>query len=188
MTNVKKSVSKEDAELFRQTIGEIKPLRHNKQHPKSPTKEKRISAIAPKRKALTGAESWLTYLAPEDWLDPEDSLHFAKTGVQHKIIQQLKRGQIPLEARLDLHRQTLNEAMTTVTNFIDICVKQGKRCVCIIHGKGRISANAKPVLKNFLNQFLRQHTQVLAFQSTIPKHGGTGAVYVLLKRGAPHEK
>lgn len=191
--NSKKTISKEDSELFRQSIGQVTPLQpqHHNKHPKQPTKftkKKRNPPTTPKRKSLPGAESWLNYLAPEDWLDAEDPLHFAKTGVQHKTLQHLKRGQLSLEATLDLHRQTLNEAMATVTDFIDHCINQGKRCVCIIHGKGRASASSKPILKNFLNQFLRQHSQVLAFQSAIAKHGGTGAVYVLLKRGVLHEK
>lgn len=178
MSHKPSSISPEDRELFRKTVGEVKSVKST-QRPLKSTKEKRIS-IPGKPKTPTGAESWLTYLAPEDWLDTDDPLHFAKTGIQYKTLQRLKRGQFPIEATLDLHRQTLNEALASIDRFIDRCLQQQKRCICIIHGKGRATAT-KPVLKNFLNQYLRQHSAVLAFQSTLPKHGGTGAVYVLLK-------
>jgi len=53
--------------------------------------------------------------------------------------------------------------------------------VRIIHGKGYGSREQAPVLKNSLNSWLRQHPDVLAFSSTRPEHGGTGAVHVLLR-------
>lgn len=121
----------------------------------------------------------------DDWRKAEDSLHFARTGLQHKVLKRLKRGQITIEDTLDLHRKTTEEAREITRRFIDHCVQMGKRCVCIIHGKGRFSD--KPILKNFMNQWLRQHPMVLAFYSAQPRHGGTGALYVLLKRGFHEE-
>jgi DNA-nicking Smr family endonuclease len=60
-------------------------------------------------------------------------------------------------------------------------VEDGCRCVQIVHGKGYNSPGNQPVLKNDINLWLRQHQDVLAFCSTPPKAGGTGALYVLLK-------
>ena len=66
--------------------------------------------------------------------------------------------------------------------FLDRCGHRGARCVHIIHGKGHGSSNQGPVLKNKVNAWLRQREEVLAFCSAQPKDGGTGAVYVLLRR------
>src|SRR3990167_9586518 len=101
MSHKRYPVSKADVDLFRKAINNIKP---------TPKERRKITASLSSQQILTGADSWLTYLAAEDWLDSEDPLHFAKTGVQHKTIQRLKRGQWTLEAICDLHRQTLNEA------------------------------------------------------------------------------
>jgi len=38
------------------------------------------------------------------------------------------------------------------------------------------------MVKSHVNTWLRQHLQVLGFASCLPRHGGTGAIYVLLKR------
>jgi len=54
--------------------------------------------------------------------------------------------------------------------------------VRIIHGKGKGSENNLPILKNNLDQWLRRQDHVLAFCSARPIGGGTGAVYVLIKR------
>jgi DNA-nicking Smr family endonuclease len=56
-------------------------------------------------------------------------------------------------------------------------------CIRIIHGKGKRSRNNKgPVIKTKVNHWLRQRDDVLAFCSARPIDGGTGAIYVLLRR------
>ncbi|MDH5572217.1 MAG: Smr/MutS family endonuclease, partial [Gammaproteobacteria bacterium] len=55
------------------------------------------------------------------------------------------------------------------------------RCVRIIHGKGYGSVSQQPVLKQFVNYWLRQREDIMAFCSARQADGGTGAVYVLLK-------
>jgi len=117
----------------------------------------------------------------EDWIEGEDCIQFARGGIQHRVLQKLRRGQISIEARLDLHGFTAAEAIQAIDRFIAQCREQHIRWACIIHGKGRYSGHAKPVLKNVLNKWLRLDKAVLAFHSAQPKDGGTGAVYVLLK-------
>lgn len=131
---------------------------------------------------MTGdAQSLLERIAPEDWLSAEDSIHFARAGIQHRLIQKLKRGQMPIQARLDLHRLTGDSALSELARFIADCVQHKFRCVIIVHGKGKIQHNRPPVLKNVTHLWLQQQPQVLAFTSARPKDGGTGALYVLLR-------
>src|SRR3990167_7181599 len=110
-----------------------------------------------------------------------DILSFSKPGVQHKKFSQLKRGKLEIEATLDLHEHTSDEAIDAVNDFFDRCQKNNIRTVCIIHGKGLFSAENKPILKNLLNQYLRQHPAVTAFHSAKNNRGGTGAVVVTMK-------
>lgn len=113
---------------------------------------------------------------------PEDSLFFARDGLQAQRIRRLKKGQIPIEARLDLHGMTLPEADTALSNFLDSCQQRKLHCVLIIHGKGNRSVPDRPTLKSGINRWLRDHPTVLAFSSAIGPDGGTGAVYVLLRK------
>ena len=121
-------------------------------------------------------------IAKEDWLSAQDCINFARSGVQQKWLRQLRRGQCPIEAQLDLHQCRVNEALEQIERFIAKCNERQIRWVCLVHGKGHYSADGKPVLKTVLNQWLRKHPGVLGFHSAQPKDGGTGALYVLLKR------
>ncbi len=175
----KRPSDKKESELFRRATRDVKPLRHDKHHFPAPKKKpipQKIFEPIPVRAV------WEDHEADPDWSSADDSIYFAKSGIQHKIIRRLKRGNIPIEEMIDLHQQTVDEVMVSVTQFINDCTTQRKRWVCIVHGKGHFSVDQKPVLKNFLNQWLRKNPAVLAFHSAQPQHGGTGALYVLLKR------
>ncbi|NIW87182.1 MAG: DNA mismatch repair protein MutS, partial [Gammaproteobacteria bacterium] len=62
------------------------------------------------------------------------------------------------------------------------CRARQLRCVRVVHGKGHGSLHKLPVLKTKVQGWLRQRDEVLAFCSARPVDGGTGAVYVLLKK------
>ncbi|MCW8826282.1 MAG: Smr/MutS family protein, partial [Gammaproteobacteria bacterium] len=87
--------------------------------------------------------------------------------------------QIRVEAELDLHGFTVNEARVELTEFLHFAMESGLRCVRIIHGKGKSS---QPILKQKVDYWLRQREEVLAFCSAINRDGGTGALYLLLRR------
>ena len=127
------------------------------------------------------SQHYLQNMPETDWIEAEDCLHFARSGLQHNIVRKLRQGQFKLEGKIDLHNCTADEAMTAVQRFISACQSNNKRWVCIIHGKGLYSKKSKPILKNVLNQWFRTHPQVLAFHSAKQQDGGTGSLYVLLK-------
>lgn len=179
----KKSIDSEEIDLFCKSVKEVQPLKHDKHW----LRPKKKTSISLSQKKIAPASSWQTYLDSNDWLDAEDPIHFAKIGLQHKLIHRLKRGHVPIEANIDLHRQTIDESVRTITHFINDCLAKNKRWMCIIHGKGHLS-NDKPILKNFLNNWLRDNPNILAFHSAPPHQGGTGALIVLLKQWRNHEK
>ena len=115
-------------------------------------------------------------------IETGDELLFQRGGIQNHVMRKLRRGQFSIEAELDLHRRTSVEARDLLGQFLKSVSRQGCRCVRIIHGKGLGSEGNVPVLKNKINHWLRQKDEVLAFCSAMPRDGGTGAVYVLIKR------
>ena len=102
--------------------------------------------------------------------------------LQQKLLKQLRRGQLTITAELDLHGYIVADARIALTEFLTDCRRHGDRCVRIVHGKGHGSRQKLPVLKNKVNTWLQQRDEILAFCSARPADGGTGAVYVLLKR------
>ena len=151
-------LSPEDRELFRDAVKKLTRTHHS-QH-KNPR-------AAPPPIEL--------YDNPDDTLSPEESLFYSRGGLQHKTLKDLSTGKILPSAEIDLHGMTVEEARENLSRFIHHALRQHYRCVRVIHGKGKI-------LKNHVGNWLQQIEPVLAFSSTIPKHGGTGAVYVILKK------
>ena len=112
----------------------------------------------------------------------EDELYWARDGVQEGQMRKLKAGQIPFEGSLDLHGMNVEKARATLWEFLAEAARFEVRCVRVTHGKAARTDGRRPMVKSHVNTWLRQHPQVLGFTSCLAKHGGTGAVYVLLKR------
>ena len=171
-----------DAELFRQMVGEVRPIAQDKVGPyRQKLPPRPIKRQEDEKQVIKDMMSDPIAL---DEIETGEELLFSRPGIQPGVMRKLRRGQLSLEAELDLHRMTANEARQAIADFLPQMSKAGKRCVRIIHGKGYGSFNKLPVLKLKLNHWLRQRDEVLAFCSARPMDGGTGALYVLLKRHA----
>jgi DNA-nicking Smr family endonuclease len=114
--------------------------------------------------------------------DGESGVSFAAHGVDRREIQKLKRGEYVPADRYDLHGLTANAASTAVKAFLDTSRRHGHRCVCIVHGRGLRSPGGVAVLKTLVRALLRSHGAVLAFADAPRSDGGSGAVYLLLRR------
>lgn len=166
-------ITEAEKDLFRKNMREVQLLKNTKlPHHQKP----KIKA----QKPLLDEEP--VHFQELDDLPPvksNDYLHFARPGIQYKILRNLKAGQYNVEAILDLHGKTVDEASASLSLFLSQCKKQGIRHLLIIHGKGQ--KHDLPILKNKLNHWLRQCEDVLAFCSATRKDGFTGALYVYLK-------
>jgi DNA-nicking Smr family endonuclease len=106
-------------------------------------------------------------------------------GVDWRLAQRLHRGAYTIQAQLDLHGYTVEEAKVLVHHFLTNAYTMGRRCVRLIHGRGHNSADNRPVLKEYVQTWLSQgrlSRLVLAFVTAPVHDGGAGAVYVLLRR------
>ena len=110
-----------------------------------------------------------------------DFLDFRRPGIQHRLYRDLQRGVLEPEATLDLHGMRVEDARRALSRFLDQSLQARRRCVRIIHGKGK-GSGGQLVIKQRVNQWLPQREEVLAFCSAPRWDGGTGAAYVLLSR------
>jgi len=170
----KSKISPEDLAAFTQAVQGTKPLTQRKVklgvRPAKPVR--RPADLVDEPSYYDGSE-------PRDIVQADDYITYNQNGVAHKTLRNLHKGQYNVEAALDLHRITVEEARVLVSRFLQDSLKQKFKVVLIVHGKG--SMDAPPILKNHINHWLRQAKPVLAFCSAAPRHGGNGAVYVLLK-------
>ena len=172
----------DDNDFFLREMGDVKPLQTEK---KVALKRNTHSVLArdARREAATqdiGRDN--NHLASDyvELLDPYYPLDFKRAGVQHGVYRKLKQGKYPFEARLDLHRMTVEQARREVFDFIKEAVSYDLRSLLIVHGKGKHSKSDAALLKSYINRWLPDMDEVQAFCSAQPRHGGVGAVYVLL--------
>jgi DNA-nicking Smr family endonuclease len=111
-----------------------------------------------------------------------DELSYLKNGYPQKLLKRLRRGSYAIEDEFDLHGLTLEQAKKHVRRFIADCECDRLGAVRIIHGKGLSSPGREPVLKRHILGWLKKMDAVIAVSSATPRDGGTGAIYVLLKR------
>jgi DNA-nicking Smr family endonuclease len=107
---------------------------------------------------------------------------FVANGIDPREIRKLKRGEYIVRDRCDLHGMTAAEALASVGRFIQNSRHRGHRCVYIIHGRGLHSTGNQPILKARVREYLRSHRSVLAYTDAPVSDGGSGAVYVLLRK------
>lgn len=172
--------SDDDLLLFRKHIGSVRRVRQTTIEPE----RKQLHPVP--RKTIEDEQQvlrdMLSDVFPSDEIETGEELLFARPGVQHRVLRKLRRGQFSIRAELDLHGMTVPMARQALSTFLQRCRGDNQCCVRIIHGKGHRSNHRGPVLKTAVQGWLPQRDEVLAFCSAVPAHGGTGAVYVLLKR------
>jgi DNA-nicking Smr family endonuclease len=102
-----------------------------------------------------------------------------------RALRRLRAGEISVQDEIDLHRMTRDEARAALDPFILGAAGRKVTCVRVVHGRGLHSKEEGPVLKAMVVRWLagrRLGKVVLAFTSARPVDGGTGALYVLLRR------
>ncbi len=178
-------VSDDDKKLFRTMMQGVRPL---KSSPKIAEGEGKTPRTITRRenRAVPELKIETPYLSDyyAETVQSESILSYNPKVIPSQQFKQLRNGMIPWEARLDLHGLKPELARESISRFIQLNYTNSHRCVLIIHGKGG-KRGEEPVLKNMVHHWLKQFTEVLAFHSAIPKDGGAGALYVLLKRLRP---
>lgn len=168
-------------QLFKEAMKGVKLLKHNKtsQHK---SKNKAIIQSKPTSQYQdTPTKSYLTDKVSQT-VNATEVLSYSVSGIAPRTLKKLKTGKFPVEVSLDLHGHTIDEARTLLSEFVHSSQAEGLKVVHVIHGKGSRAESLTPKLKNLVNAWLPQLDEVLAYCSCLPRDGGTGAIYVLLRR------
>ncbi|HZT54718.1 MAG TPA: Smr/MutS family protein, partial [Burkholderiaceae bacterium] len=113
--------------------------------------------------------------------EPEDSLQYRRTGVPDSVLRRLRRGDLRIEAEIDLHGLNRSQAEAQLREFLLEAVAARLQCLRIVHGKGLRSGSRGPVLREAALALLRRVDRVLAYTPAAARDGGTGATLVLLR-------
>ncbi|MGI9281937.1 MAG: DNA endonuclease SmrA [Endozoicomonas sp.] len=175
-------MSYDDQDLFLQEMEGVAPL---KSRPKADLKKNQ--AMTPgqalRRKAAQAELNDPNFLSLDNpkRVQPYDHLAYKRSGVQEGVFKKLRLGKYDIEARLDLHNHTAAEARKAVFEFINDCQQHELRSLIINHGRG-LNSNPPAIIKSYVNTWLREMDQVLCFHTALKFHGGSAALYVVLRK------
>jgi len=171
-------LTEEDRMLFAEACRDVRPL-------VAEVVQEALSFPSPEpfQSRLEDRQVLLDSLDPGfEFDDAGEDDDYVREGIQRSVLRKLKKGQYCVNVGLDLHGLTAPQAAQAVTDFCAEARRKGARCVRIVHGKGYRSSNRGPVLKPLVRRLLMRRDDVLAFCPARANDGGSGALYVLLKR------
>ena len=178
-----------DHDLFQKSMQGVKKIdtsniakirQNTKKKLDSQTLAKRAAAMGPMEMDHAELSDTQAMLNP---VASQATLNYRIATLQHKVFEDLKAGNLRWFEAVDLHGCTIEEARVAVLQIIQMAKDANQNVIKIVHGKG-----PEAILKTYVNGWLRQHRDVLAFVSAPEKQGGTGAVLVLLKRSEKNPK
>lgn len=173
----------DDMNAFKQAMSDVEPLKTEARVQLDKRKDQGASQAQRREAASAPIVRDTNHLSTDyvEMVKPYDVLSLKKNGVQEGVFRKFRLGKYDLEARLDLHRKTVEHARKDVFRFIEDCMKYDLRTVIIVHGKGEKEATPA-LLKSWVNKWLPEIDDVLAFHTAQQQHGGSGAVYVMLRK------
>jgi DNA-nicking Smr family endonuclease len=175
----------EEFELFQKEMADVRPLAPSAQAIVTGRRPLPTPGQVYRREAAQRGENFDENQLPTafvEYVSPEATVGFRRDGVQNGVFRRLQKGGYDIEAALDLHGMTVEQARHEVYRFIQDCVHYDVRLALISHGKGRGNKDQRPLLKSFLVRWLPMFPEVIAFHSAQRWHGGAGAVYLMLRK------
>ena len=183
MSKKRGDLSDEERDLWSSVTREVRPLQNPKptSQTRYPSGREASESVKPAGKPRSVAPKRPSTSPPT----PAPVItHGSAAGLDRRQAERFKRGKTPIEGRLDLHGMTQQNAQDALRRFVTAASDSGKRCVLVITGKGRASPDGG-VLRKEVPRWLNEpvlREKVLSFDYAQPKDGGTGALYILLRR------
>jgi DNA-nicking Smr family endonuclease len=165
-------------------------VKKQKESGKSQVSGKKANAPTPEEKAaargrindpgfdkhINPQEAWLRrYGTVDKDKIADEAEELARTNSQ----QYLKK--LPVEARLDLHGLTQEEARDRLSSFVGDCLRRGVRKVLLVHGKGLHTTGSDPVLGEVVRKFVETDKRCGMSGHPDKRMGGNGATWLVLK-------
>ena len=181
----------EDAELWQRLTAAVQPLHAETRKPRATPKSKTPAKPATGKIIQPASTKPLPAALPDLPVVRKRTI----AGLDQRKADRLRRGELEIDARLDLHGMTQDAAHAALGSFMNRAAARSFRCVLVITGKGaprqraEQAADVMParggILRSAVPRWLAEPTirsLIVAIHPAAVQHGGDGALYVLLKR------
>ncbi|HEY2387216.1 MAG TPA: Smr/MutS family protein [Candidatus Binatia bacterium] len=180
------AAAEDDAASFARAMADVRRLDAARRiDAPPPALDVRRAPVSEDAEALAALSEFVAGSGAFDVSDSTEYVEGAVVGLDPRVLRRLRRGEFAYQAWVDLHGMSTAAARDVVARFVGDAFNAGHRAVLIVHGRGHNSKDNVPVLKERLKSWLARGQTgriVLAFSSARPIDGGTGALYVLLRR------
>jgi DNA-nicking Smr family endonuclease len=180
-----RKISDDERVLWREVTRSVAPLRRRR-----PKNERDPAELAvakepepPRKRALSVKPP-----SPIRKVAPSAPAPAPLIPLERRLKQRLARGSQGIDARIDLHGRTQDQAHAALLRFVRKCQADGAKLVLVITGKGDGAddfASERGVLKRQVPLWLQLpefRSYVLAIDEAHSGHGGAGALYLRLRR------
>lgn len=183
-------ISKEDIQFFHQAVRGVTPLADTNRIDRKAAPLKNPEFYRAKREQAEGTPSFSkpkrTKAPASRKVTPstqrqQEAFHYLAPGIGKDVLTKLRQLSWPIEATLDLHGATLDQATERFDRFVGTCFEHQVKCFMIVHGKGHGSKEGRTVLKQHVAAWLKDFANVLAYLPAPENLGGEGALIVLCK-------
>jgi DNA-nicking Smr family endonuclease len=174
-----------DDEVWGDAVAGVQPLAQTRRTPQ-PRYREPVALSAREREVMRELDALVNGEVPFDTRHDDEVIEGCVPGLDPRVLRRLRSGEFTPQADLDLHGTDAETARGLVEAFVVESHARGLRCLRIVHGRGRRSPNGEAVLKPALPRWLARGPArliVLAYTSAPRADGGTGASYVLLRKG-----
>ena len=173
-----------DEHSFEDFMSDVKPLKESDQvHFNQPHKSTLAQTL--RRQSLNDSSiEEFNYLITENAspVAPDDMLEYKQPGIQDGVYKKLRLGKYDIDKSVTIQQLPFEKARQLTFDTIIKSYNQGSRVLLIKHGMGVESKPFPAFIKSYLNHWLQQLPEVIAFHSAQKRHGGLTSVYVLLKK------
>jgi DNA-nicking Smr family endonuclease len=180
-----RDVGPEERDLFAEAVADVAPIAPTHRLPEIVWREP-TPISEREREVLRELDALVSGESPFELHQSDEFMEGAVPGLDPRMRARLRAGEFTSQAEIDLHGLVARDARAQVERFVVDAHRRGLRCVRIVHGRGRNSPGGEAVLKPSLPRWLARgpaRLRVLAYASARPADGGTGALYVLLRKG-----
>ena len=166
--NTRASVSSAEAQIFRNSVSQVKPLHF----------EERVGDVRPQKQRRPTTPP----IHSPEGIEKLDGDLFYRPGVSRRLLNDLRHGRIRPESVIDLHGRTRTEAKRELAHFVEQSGGFYGQCLLVITGRGSHSPDGYSPVREDALALLRQLSVVRAYTCAQADDGGRGAFYVLTGR------
>nr|WP_253190619.1 Smr/MutS family protein [Sphingomonas sp. LM7] len=204
---MKRTLAPEEAALWKRVIATVTPLKPGKAKPvaailpasplpaKSGAGGRLVAAAGPVPAASKPAKPVKppVSLARADARTHPQPLAASREGSGNTLDgswdRKLSRGIIAPESSIDLHGHSLSAAYDRLDHGLEQAIRQGDRVLLLITGKPPRAESERPHARGAIRAAVgdwlassRHSDRIAAVRTAHPRHGGSGALYIILRR------